>query len=89
MHAELRFSLNTVRSTALAAVGSEGAASVQLRGLPGLVVDRQRATQAAIITEYNRVTALSTLSAGSLVKWHACAHDEAEGICGTVTQRTW
>lgn len=89
MHAELRFSLSTVRSAALNTVGSEGAVSVQIRGLPGLVVDRQRATQAQILTEYAKVTGLTTVSTGSLVRWHACPHDEAEGYCGIITQKTW
>lgn len=89
VHAELRFALSTVRSTALVAIGSEGAVSVQLRGLPGLVVDRQRATQTEAQAEYAKVTALTTVSSGSVVRWHACAHDEAAGYCGTVTQKVW
>jgi hypothetical protein len=89
LHGELRFSLATVRSTAQTQIGSAGTILVPLKGNPAIIVDRTNATQAGIVAEYNKVTALTTPLAGSMVDWHACYHGDQAGACGPSTRKVW
>lgn len=89
LHAELRFSLSTVRASALAQIGSTGTASVTLKGSPSLIVDRVSATQAGIQSVYATIAALGTPLALSMVAWHPCYHGEAGPVCTPSALKRW
>jgi len=89
LHAELRFSLSTVRSSAQAQIGSAGTVQTTLARLPSLIVDRSSDTPASIQSTYALIAAMGTPQANSVVHWHQCLENDATGPCVLTAVKRW
>lgn len=85
LHAELRFATAAARTTALNTIGASGTMSLQLGGLPSLVVNRSNAAPATIQSSYTTISGLTSPRVLSFVEWHPCYHGEPGPVCSPPT----